>query len=281
MSFKNFIPTVWNANIETKLKEYLVFEEFCNNEYKGEITGAGDSIRFLGVERPTILEQNDGGKITLGSPESVKDSAVTMNIMRQAYFNYGMPDIDAAIAKGNIKGSLSEETTRAVADVIDKNIASVVNDAGAKKLYAGAAIPVITETNVLDILDKGLEKLYENHVPLSETVEVVFTPRFNTIFKKAYTHVDTDNSAMMKNGLVTYYNTLKCKMSNNVVSSQDGTTDFLLMRTKKAVGFAKPLTFSEAIRWQDEFLDVVRGFTLYDRKILRPNELIVIPVKYA
>jgi hypothetical protein len=281
MAFKNFIQTQWNANIETKLKEYLVFADFCNNEYKGKVSRLGDSIRFLGVERPTVYEQNDGEEIVLGDPETVKDTAVTMNIMKQAYINYAIPDVDAAIATGNLKGALSEEGTRAIANAIDKNIATVVNDAGAKKLYNGAAIPIVTKDNVLEIVDKGIEWLYENDVPSNETLEIVYTPRFNTIFKQAYTHVDTDNSAMLKNGLVAQYNTVRCKMSNNVVRSADKSTDFLVLRTKKAVGFAKPLTFTEALRSQKGFHDIVRGYTLYDRKILRPEEIIVIPVKYA
>lgn len=279
MAFKNFIETQWNANIEVALKESLVLADFCHDTYTGNVKKVGDSVRFDGVNRPTVFEQNDGKRIVLEEAENPKSTAVTMNINKQAYINYGIDNVDEAIATGDLKSALSEEGTRAIAQTLDRNIATIVNEPGAKKLFSGTNIPTVEKANVLDIIDQGLEKLYEANVPTSETIELIYTPKFNTIFKQAYTHTDTDNSAMLKNGVIAQYNTCRCKLSNNIL--REKAIDYLIMRTKKAIAFAKPFTFTEAIRDAKHFGDVIRGYTLYDRKVLRPEELIVIPVKYA
>ncbi|MBQ7846913.1 MAG: P22 coat protein - protein 5 domain protein, partial [Clostridia bacterium] len=91
------------------------------------------------------------------------------------------------------------------------------------------------------------------------------------------------NSQILKNGKVGMYGNVTVKMSNNVYKSKttaDGDTDNIMMRTKRAVAFAKPLTHTEAYRPEKKFADAVKGFILFDAKVVRPKEMININVTY-
>ena len=86
MSYNNFIPTVWAKNIERDLERKLVFAEDCNRKYEGTVKKMGDTIRILGVGKPTITTTVDKD-ITLPDAETVEDTSVSLAIRHIAYFN--------------------------------------------------------------------------------------------------------------------------------------------------------------------------------------------------
>jgi hypothetical protein len=116
---------------------------------------------------------------------------------------------------------------------------------------------------------------------MSSGIVVTVSPRFYKLFKQAYISKDTDNSDYLKNGKVAMYGNVTVKLSNNVSKSSDGTTDNIMIRTKRAIAFVNPLTHTEAYRPEKSFADAVKGFALFDGKVVRPKEIININVKYA
>ena len=54
MSYANFIPTVWEEGIDRHLERLCVFVEDCNRKYEGKIKEKGESVKILGVGKPTI-----------------------------------------------------------------------------------------------------------------------------------------------------------------------------------------------------------------------------------
>lgn len=286
MSVKNFIPTLWAEKIDMALDEWLVFYEGCNHEYEGQLKKAGDSIRIQNVARPTITTTTDGAEITLSGAEKPDVTSITMPVKRQTYFNYGIYDVDKAQAAGDLDAALKHETTQGVANEIDLAVSTVVNDAGAKKLYSTVPKVVVGtagsgEKNVLEILDEAQQKLYEANVPTNEYVEVIMSPRFYTLFRREYTKLDTNNSEILKNGKVGMYGNMTVKLSNNVTTANSGAQDLIMVKTKKAIAAVKTLSKVEAYRPEDGFIDAVKGLTVHDRKLVRPQELVVVNVKYA
>lgn len=275
MSYNNFIPTVWAEAIERDLARKAVFAEDCNQKYEGNVQKMGDSVRILGVGKPTITKQV-GGEIVLQDPEKVADTSVTMLINRIAYFNYMVDDIDKRQAAGGVMEALSEESSEGLANAMDVDIAALAADKGAVKLYGSTQS--ITADNVLDTLDEAVQKLQENDVPADAKVVATVPPWYLTLLRKAYERLDTDNSQMLKNGRVGRYNNVIIKMSNNVNAISGGGSN-IMVRTQRALAFANPLTHTEPYRPEKRFSDAVKGFCLYGTKIVRPKELIVMNVK--
>lgn len=286
MAYQNFIPTVWNEGIERELERLCVFVEDCNRKYEGKIKKKGESVTILGVGKPTIKSLTKANRNNdIDAPEEVEDTSVVMYINQIRYFNYMVGDIDKAQAEDGIMDALEEETSEGLADEVDKYVASFAVDSSVKKLY-DSPMKVVTgtagagEKNVLHILDEACQSLYENDVKTSTKIVVTVSPRFYTLFKREYGDKDTNNSEILKNGKVGKYNNVIIKMSNNVHKTDSGNTDNIMIRTQRAVAFAKPLTHSEAYRPEKRFADAVKGYILFDAKVVRPKEIFNINVKY-
>ena len=281
MAYTKFIPSVWAEAINRELERVCVFAEDCNRQYEGNVASKGDSVHILGVGKPTIRtldRENASGEIA--AAEEIEDKSVILNINQIRYFNYKVGDIDKAQAVNGLMDALSAETGEEMANEIDKYIANFAVDADVQKLNAGGAVKV-TKDNVLSILDDAIQALQENDVNMTKGVTVTVSPRFYKLFKQAYLSNDTSNSEMLKNGKVAMYGSVTVKLSNNVCKTADGAEDNIMIRTKRAIAFVNPLTHTEAYRPEKSFADAVKGFALFDGKVVRPKEIININVKYA
>lgn len=280
MGYANFQPMVWSVGINRELERLMVFAEDCNREYEGQVKNKGESVKILGVGKPTIktiaksARNND-----IDGAEEIEDTSVIMNINQIRYFNYMVGDIDKAQSVSGLMNALQGETSEALADSIDTYIAALATDESIKKLNSTAV--KVTKDNVLAQVNAALVKLYENDVKSTAKIVVTVSPRFYDLFRQAYEHLDTNNSAELKNGKVGMYHNVTVKMSNNVATTSNGAVDNILIRTQKAIAFANPLTHTEAYRPESKFADAIKGFALFDAKVVRPKEAININVKYT
>lgn len=291
MSYANFIPAVWEAGINRDLERKCVFVEDCHRKYEGAVSRMGESVTITGIGRPTIRTLSRSGQYgNIESAEAVESTAIVMPINQIAYYNYEIGDIDKAQALDGVVEALQEETTEGLANHIDKYVASLALDddanvLGSIKGVAGTAANAY-EKNVLDILDEMQEALLANDVADSTEIVVTVDPKFFTRFRKEYRTADTDNSRILKSGKVYYYNGMKIKVSNNLahrtvtINGVSCDCSTIMARTKRAIAFVKPLTHTEAYRPEKKFVDAVKGFVLFDAKIVRPKELFVYNVAY-
>ena len=284
MAYENFIPTVWAEEINRERERLCVFAEDCNREYEGSVAKKGDSVRILGVGKPTITQNTKSAKDNpLADPETIEDTSSLLYINQLSTFNYKVDDIDKAQSVGNIMDVLSKETSEGLACAQDAYIASLAKDKAVTKLFSAAkklvnGTATEGEINVLYAIDEALEKLYENDVNSNSKIVITVPPKFHTIFKREYVSKDTDNSDMLKNGRVGMYGNVIVKMSNNV--ARENGVDHIMIRTQRAIAFVNALTHTEAYRPEKSFADAVKGFNLFDAKVVRPKEIIDINVTY-
>ncbi len=280
MAYSSFIPSVWAESINRELERVCVFAEDCNRQYEGAVATKGDSVHILGVGKPTIKtldRANASGEID--TAEEIEDTSVILNVNQVRYFNYMVGDIDKAQSVGGLMDALSAETSEGLANEMDKFISNMATDESVPKLTE--APTVVTKDNILELIDDAIMKLQENDVSMSSDITLTVSPRFYKLFKQAYIGKDTDNSNYLKNGKVATYGNVTVKLSNNVTKTESGAVDNIMLRTKRAIAFVNPLTHTEAYRPEKTFADAVKGFVLFDGKVVRPKEIININVKYA
>ena len=280
MAYTNFIPSVWAETINRELERACVFVEDCNRQYEGLVSKKGDSIHILGVGKPTIKSierENASGEID--EAEEINDTSVILNINQIRYFNYKVGDIDKAQAVGGLMDALSQETSEGLANEMDKYIANMATKEDVPTLTASATL--VNKDNILSLIDDAIQKLQENDVNMASGITVTVSPRFYKLFKQAYISKDTDNSESLKNGKVAMYGNVTVKLSNNVAKTEGGAVDNIMLRTKRAIAFVNPLTHTEAYRPEKSFADAVKGYALFDGKVVRPKEIVNINVKYA
>lgn len=280
MAYKNFIPEIWAETINRDLERVCVFASDCNREYEGSVSKMGDSVRILGVGAPTITTYSNKDDFKgLSSAETVEDTSVTMVINQLATFNYKVDDIDKRQAVGGLMEALSAETSEKLSNEQDKYISSLAGDKLAKRMWN--ASKEVTADNILDCLLEAHQMLMENDVSTQTRVVVTLNPRLATLYKKAMSMRDTDNSDLLKNGLIDRFDGMDIKVSNNVHRVKEGsvTSDLIQVKTQRAIAFARPMIHTEPYRPENGFSDAVKGFVLYDAKIVRPKEMVVMNVK--
>ena len=278
MAYENFIPTVEARGLMRELEKALVFAEDCNREYEGDVKQKGDSVRILGVGKPTITRTNNKN-ITLGAAETIEDTSVTLLIDQIAHYNYKIDDIDKRQAVGGVMDAIRSETAIELADVMDQFIADLAKSPEA--VFYTPTATTVTEANILETVDGVLQKLYENNVkPADGNIVLTVPPWFYMMMKRAYVDLDTNNSGMIKNGQVGKYGNAIVKMSNNVAVGANNVS-LIQVKTKKAIAFVNPMNHVEAYRPENGFSDAVKGFILFGGKIVRPKEMIVLNCNHA
>jgi hypothetical protein len=280
MSYTNFIPTVWAETINRELERVQVFAEDCNREYEGQVKEKGDSVKILGVGKPTIHVKNEKNRNDdIPSAEEIETTSIHMPINQLAIFNYYVGDIDKKQAVKGLMGALRAETTEGLGNAQDKHIASMALEKEA--INYNASVTKVEAANVLAQIDGAQQKLWEQDV--SQNTELVLTvpPRFYMLLRGKLTALDTDNTGRITNGKVGRYGGIVVKMSNNVATSGSGANDHIMLRTRRAIAFARPMIHIEPYRPEKKFGDAIKGFVLYQSKIVRPKEMIVLNVKYS
>ncbi len=272
MAYQNFIPEVWVDAIQRDLERNHIFVGDCNQQYTGSVKKRGDSVRILGVGKPTITTLGAKDFKGLEAPETVEDSSTLMYIDQMSYFNYGVGDIDEIQSVDGVMEALNKEASEGIADAQDKFVAAMAADKQAVKLTNA---PVeLTKDNILEYLDLGLQKLYENDVKRSTKIIININPAIETIFKQAYIAKDTDNSDILANGAHYKYGGAYIKVSNNL--HKNGENAAIMFRTQRAIAFACPKIHIEPYRIEKDFMDAVKGYALYGGKLVRPKELVVL-----
>jgi len=275
MAYTQFKPEVWAAKFQSELEKNLVGISDCTRDYEGEIKEAGDVIRIMGVNPPSIKTTYDGKAIKLDDPEDVADTSVAMPITAQSTFNFKVGDADKAQAVKGLMEKLVKKSASATADVIDQYIFSKANDLLAP-LDSDTSY-VLNKSNVFGKIDDALETLYVNNVKLDDKVSVSIPPWIYNLMKQARQELDTNNSQILEKGLVGFYSGVKIKMTNNTWNN--GVDWKIMVKTSDAQAYVNQITKTEAYRPEKAFADAVKGLALYDSKIIAPKQLIVMHVK--
>lgn len=281
MSFQKFKPEVWSEKFMEDLDMKLVFKENCNHSYEGDARKPGDGVRILGLGEVPIYGWHDGKLHQLPDADEVSGNSVYMPINEIRYFHYVVGDLDQEQAKGG-KGLISKYQSKAkdkMAEEIDSFIAKMhvgncetAYQAGTQITFDGGN----STTAILDAIDTAYLKLLEANVSRDTKVTLTAPPWFIMMLKRAYVELDTNNSAMLKNGRVGRYGGIELKESNNVYHATESSHDVyhIQLKTDEALAFVNPYTHSEGYRPDKFFEDCVKGYTLFDGMVVAPKQVI-------
>lgn len=266
MAFENFKQTFWSKYIERELTVKAILAEFTNQKHQGEVK-YGNQVKILGVGTPTI---GTYAGTTIGSPEKVADSSVTMLIDQRPFFNIGVDDVDKMQSVPGYMEAVIDEGAKGLALFIDSYIAGLAVNAGT----LSATTQISSAATAKTAVDAGILALRENNVAIDADVVMEISPFVYQWLKDKYIELDTANSEMLKKGIVGYYDNVRVRVSNNLYNN--GTDDYCMIRTKNAIAFAKQAEITEPYRPHDLFEDAVKSMVVFGAKVVRPKELYVI-----
>jgi hypothetical protein len=288
MALEKFIPEIWAKQFDKELERQLVFYENCNHKYEGMARQPGDTVKILGLGMPTLTSYSDGKLHAVPTPEEITDLSQTMPIRQIEEFAFYVDDLEKRQAEGGsgLLGEYMSQVKYAVSNKQDSFIAGLVADPAVVQAYNTAPTVVAGtagsgEANILDAIDNAMLLLLENDVTRTTEITLTAPPAFVQMLKRAYVQLDTDNSEMMRNGRVGKYGGVIIKESNNVykTGSAGSKVSHIQLKTNNAIAFVKPYLHLESYRPQGYFQDAVKGYSLYDGKVVRPKEIIDLNVK--
>ena len=267
MSYANFKPTIWSHFIQTELEKKCKLVEDCNRQFEGEAR-LGGRVKILGAAAPEVFDYH--AESGMEEPQTLEGTSIFLDVDQAKAFNFMVDDLDRLQSTPELMPVVLEEAGRKMAAARDSFVASLAKEAS---LTVGEK-QVTTPEEAKALVDSALLLLRENDVDISDHVSITVSPFFYQLFRDALTELKTNNDELIAKGVVGMYDCARVILSNNLYN--DGTDDYMMVRTNKAIAFAGAIDETEAYRPEKYFSDAVKGLNVYGGKLVRPKELVVI-----
>jgi hypothetical protein len=284
-----FIPEIWSGKLQVKFYKSTVLGEITNNDWEGEIKGAGDKVFIRSIPTITIRDYQKGQSLVNEAPTA---PPIELSIDKGKYFSVVVDDVDEVQADVKLMDIFTNDAAEQMKIVIDADVlGGVYADVAAANKGATAGVAsasldfgaagdarVVTKNDVLDlILDMGLA-LDEQNVP-EEGRWMVIPPWMaamikNSDLKQAY--LTGDDQSTLRNGKVGNVDRFTIYTSNNLDKDGSGATAeyTVLAGTRDAISFASQITNVETIRSESTFGHIVRGLNVYGYSVTKPEAIV-------
>lgn len=286
-----FVPDLWNAGLEKQLQKDLIFSKWTTREYEGILEKPGDQVRIMTagtveVKHLDYSKEEDREKFEndLGDPQSMTGSGITLVVNQIAYYQIQDSDLAKKLRNKDLWGEYQADASQQVADDMDAYIATFAKNF---PYHANTNKTPVTlnVNNVCKALTAMNTALRKKNVKGELKMEVPF--EFLDIVVEAYETAQANSKELMASGKVTsaddsaVYHKMIFEASNNCYSETSGSDTIYTcaLRTKRALAFVNRCSLSEKFRSQKGFSDILRGYTLYDARVVRPKEGIAIKFK--
>ncbi len=280
MGLENFNPTIWSAKLFVRLRKALVFGTMVNNDYEGEITAMGDSVKINEIGPVNI---NDYTKYSAISWQQLTSAQKTLVIDQAKTFSFTIDDIDTAQNNPKVMNGAMDEAAYGMADVIDQYIANFWSQAGiTNSTYLGtSSSPIsVSSGNVILTLSYMSRYMSENNVPEANRIVVVppwvhqklLLAEVGGISATAVPKVFDDGA--LTRGYVGDALGFRVVLSNNVDTSATAVSAIMAFN-RSAISYAGQISKIQAVSRESYFDTGVKGLYVYGAKVVRPEALCV------
>lgn len=302
MSLNNFIPQLWADTLLASLRKNLVFGALFNDDYQGQISQMGDTVRINAIGDITV--SNYTKDTDLAAAQTLTDAQTMLTISQAKYYNFEVDDVDQAQAHPAVMAEAMSWAGYKLALQIDKYLAGFYTDAPSANNVGSSSsftTPVVaTSSNVgggqtvYDYLVILNQYLTQQAVPKSGRWCVV-PPWVNTYLMQdiRFTSFNTPDARMTLTtgqldaskgaaseaylgriaGMDVYESLNAVNLGGTAGTS--GSQDVIMAGHSMAVTKAMGLAKTEAYRPPLRFADAVKGLALYGAKTVRPYALAV------
>lgn len=262
---------IWHKAYEKALETLTSLRNHCDFKYQRDAKNA-DTVYILNAFEPTAKKYTPGTDI---EREAVTATRKELKLDQFYYINIELDDVDAVQSVPGALEAAAEEGARTLAEQGDLYVAELIKtgatDGTIEKIEAGA----VNKTNCVEKVEKAFAVLYGNNVKPSSNFYLEVKPTFYTLFRQNLTELYTNNVEMAKKGFVGKYGNALVSIEN--LLPNDGTNDLNVLRTSKAIAFAEQLKETKHYEPEGSFSKAVKTLYVYGAKVLRPEQICVIP----
>jgi len=306
-----FIPQLWSNKLNAKFYQNTMLSEISNTSWEGEIKNQGDSIRIRTAPSITITDYAGAG--TTLSTEVPVPIYTDLQINKGKYFSVQVNDVLAHQADIDLMETFTDDAAKQLKIAIEneaffqwfstEGAAAANKGATAGAISAGydlgtdvAPIQQSTAGNLLKLILRMSAALDEQNVP-EEGRWLLMSPNDRHILMQtdiAQAYFTGDNSSIVRTGkigmldrftvyvsnLLPHGTTAKATVAGLTAVAAGATLSnakprrMLVAGTKDACAFASQITKTEPLRNQTDFGDIVRGLSVYGRKVVKDTALV-------
>ena len=271
---------IWHKAYERALKTITSLRNHCDFKYEKDSKNA-KTVRVLNAVRPSVRTYVPGTAITRDAVSSTK---VDIDIDQFKYFNIGLDDVIKAQSVPGAMEATAAEGALALAEEGDKYVASLVKAGVEASTPTIASVTRITATkaNAIEAVEDAFAVLYGKNNRVSDTYWLEVAPSYFKFIRPNILELLTNNVEMAKKGVVGRYANAMVTIENLLPTGKvgSGSTDdtvYNILRTEHAIAFIEQIDKVEAYRPEDAFEDALKGLYTFGAKVVRPDEIVVIP----
>lgn len=305
-----FIPTLWSKKLLVKLYQNLMLTEIVNTDHEGELKNQGDTVRIRSVPDVTIRPYEMGMNLQYEVPTPVY---LDMQIDQGFYFGVKVSDIHEYQSDMNLMDMFTTEAAKQLKIKIENEVffnsfvtqgPDAANEGGAAGEISAAynlgtdttPIDQSTAANVLNGILRMSSVLDEQNVP-EDGRWLIMSPYDRHLLMQsniAQAYFTGDSASTIRTGKIGMLDRFTVYVSNLLpradagkawVSGLDAPADagsvgsakkrrMMVAGTKHAISFAAQIEKTEPMRDPTDFGDIVRGLTIYGRKVVKPETLV-------
>ena len=248
MAVTNFIPAIWEARLLAKFHERSITDLITTAPTKVE----GNKVIFNKVSDVAINKYT--GTVNF---EDLTTPKVELSLDNKNYWAFKVDDVDAVQAAGELIDPHVEEAGYGLQEATDKFVLT-------EALKTSNQVTKTGDEKAYDLIVKANTTLNKNKVPKAERFAVINSEvledlQLDARFTKEY--------RIMENGVIegASINGTQLVFSEEL---NEGTFAIVVLH-KSAIGYAKQLEETEAMRLQNSFADGIRGLQVDGVKTLR------------
>jgi hypothetical protein len=268
MALKNFITTVWSANILEALRKTLTFASVANTEYQGSLTNLGDRVKIMQIGPVTVTSYAKDADLTI---QDLDDTASELIADQPYYFDFKANDVEAIQSKPKVLAQATGNAAYGFADKVDQYFAGLYASAGLHSYATGTTPWDVTSLNVEEVLLAVKEQMAR--VP--QAGRFLICPEwFHNKLVLAGLATRLDNNAIFDNGMIGRIMGFDVMLSENVSAASQTTWDHTKIMVgirQQSFSFADVISKIEAYRPEKRFEDAVKGLYVFGGKVIRPD----------
>lgn len=307
----SFIPQLWSNKLNAKFYAHTMLSEVSNTDWEGEIKNQGDTIRIRTAPSITINDYAGAGS-TLTS-EVPTPIFTDMQINKGKYFSVQINDVLAHQADMDLMNTFTDDAAKQLKISIEneaffnwfstegahaKNKGATAGAVSSSYNLGTGAVPVndATAQNVLNTILAMSATMDEQNIP-EDGRWLIISPKDRNILMQssiAQAYFTGDQSSTIRTGKIGMLDRMTVYVSNLLPhgaagkamvpglsatsggASESGTKlrRMMVSGTKASCAFAAQITKTEPLRNQTDFGDIVRGLSVYGRKVVKSEALV-------
>jgi len=278
-----YAPDIFSKKIIKAFRQKSVADEITNNEFEGEISSMGASVKIIKEPQITVSAYARGQ--VAGPAQDIIDEDVSLTIDQGLQYKFQLQDIEQKQSHIDYASMCADQAGFQLKNGYDTNILAYMlaqATAGTNLGVSGTPITVgygSGEKSPLDVINRMARLLDDNNVPDDGGRFFLAAPAFYEALGKEDSKaidimVTGDPQSLIRNrklGSRPYFGMTMFKSNNTPLTANSEYS--VIAGHKGAVATAKQLVVVENFRSQDDFGEVFRGLMVFGRKAVRTEAL--------